>query len=299
MAQIIANSLVAASIYGLFAASFSLIYSTVRFFHIAHGATLTVGAFTGYAVVTSPWIEVLSLPDPVTYLLAALGAGVAGVVTGVLTDRIVYRPLRDSHASALILLLTSFGVFVVVQNLIALLYGNQLRSVRLGPIEQGYQVLGARITPFQFVIVAVALGFFVVLGYAYRRTRIGRFIRAVADDESLARIAGIDAERVITYAFAAGSALVGIAGVLVAFETNLQPSMGFEILLKGIVAVIVGGIGSIYGAYLGALLVGLVENLAGWFLPSVWQDPILFSLLLLALLIRPHGILGQPKSRRE
>jgi len=297
--QIIINSIIAASVYALFAASFSLIYSTVRFFHLSHGAIFTVGAYAGYTVVTSPWIEFLPLSDSFIYLAAVLFGAFTCAIMGVLVDWIVYRPLRESRASALILLLASFGVFVVIQNIIALIYGNQLRSVRLGPINRGIDLFGATVTPFQFVIVFVALGFFAILGYIHRRTRIGRFVRAVADDRYLARITGIDSERVITVSFAAGSALVGIAGVLIAFETNLEPSMGFEILLKGIVAVIVGGIGSIPGAYLGALLVGAIENVVAWFLPSVWQDPILFSFLLIVLLVRPNGILGQTKPRRD
>lgn len=299
MTQVLVNSVVSASLYALFAASFSFIYSTVRFFHLAHGSILTVGAFTGYTVVTSTLVGSLALPDSLIYLVAALFAAATGAIVGVLVDWIVYRPLRESRASALILLLASFGVFVIIQNTIALIYGNQLRSVRLGPIDRGVEFFGARVTPFQLVIIVVALGFFIVLGYIYQQTHIGRFIRAVADDRSLARIAGINADRVITLSFAAGSALVGVAGVLVAFETNLQPSMGFEILLKGIVAVIVGGIGSISGAYLGALLVGTIENLVAWFLPSIWQAPILFSLLLLVLLVQPDGLLGQTPPRRD
>jgi branched-chain amino acid transport system permease protein len=218
-------------------------------------------------------------------------------VVGVGIDRLVYRPLRTRKAPALILLIASFGVFIFLQNLLQLAFGAQILTMRTGPVKEGHHALGAVITDVQIVIVLMSLVVLMSLWVMESRTKLGKTMRAVADDGLAASVVGVNPERVILWTFAIGSALAGLAGILISYETNIEPTMGFNALLKGIIASIIGGIGSIPGAALGGLFLGLAENLGIWKLPAMWKDTIAFGLLIVFLLVRPQGILGRKAER--
>lgn len=289
--QLLANGLIAGAIYVLIALGFSIIYKTVRFFHFAHGVVYVVGAYAAYGLLTiipeswgiGSWLLAVPLGIAVS---AALGVGI---------DQGIYRPLRQRKASNLILLLASFGVFIFIQNLIALIFGNQILTLRSGEVHEGWQVLGAVITPTQVLIIGASLVIFLLCWWLVAKTRLGRSIRAVADDSVGASVCGINPERTIMWAFFIGSALAGIAGILISLETNLEPTMGFNAILKGIIASIIGGIGSIPGALVGGLFLGLVENLGIAFIPAGWKDAIAFAVLIIFLLLLPQGFFGRKK----
>lgn len=278
------NGLIAGSIYALIALGFAVIYRTVRFFHFAHGGVYAVGAYVGYSVVIGA-----GAPPLVGFFLAAVAAGLVGVAV----DQLVYRPLRRRKASNLIYLIASFGVFILIQNVIQILYGAQILSIRTGPVKVGHDVLGTIITDTQIVIMAVSIALLAGLWLFLQRTRLGTAMRAVADDPLGADIVGINPERIVIVAFFIGSMLAGAAGMLVSYETNLEPTMGFNAMLKAIVASIIGGVGSIPGAVLGGFLLGIVENLGIWKISAGWKDTIAFALLIFFLLAWPSGILGR------
>ncbi len=284
MNQLLLNGLIAGSIYALVALGFAVIYRTVRFFHFAHGAVYAVGAYVGYSVV----IGFGAYP-----VVGVLAGGLAAGFAGVAIDLLVYRPLRRRKSPNLVFLIASFGVFVLLQNLMQILYGPQTLSVRTGSVMAGHDILGAVITDTQITILIVGLILFAALSFFLHYTRLGTAMRAVADDPLGAEIAGIDPERIIQVSFFIGSVLAGMAGMLVAYETNLEPTMGFNAILKGIIASIIGGIGSIPGAVLGGYLLGLVENLGIWKIASGWKDTIAFVLLIIFLLAWPSGIMGK------
>jgi branched-subunit amino acid ABC-type transport system permease component len=217
--------------------------------------------------------------------------------TGFVVDRLVYFPLRRHKAPGLVFLIASFGVFVVLQNLTLLVWGAQVLSIRTGPVKEGHHVLGAVTTDAQILIIAVSCSMLIGLWALVKYSRLGKETRAVADDTLASSVVGIDSERTIAWVFFIGSALAGLAGILISYETNIEPTMGFNAILKGIIASIIGGIGSIPGAALGGLLLGLVENLGIWKLPSAWKDVIAFGVLILFLLFRPQGILGKKQER--
>lgn len=292
--QLILNSIIAGSIYVLIALGFTIIYRTVRFFHFAHGVVYTAGAYLAYTIVrltldnglwTIDWI--------VACLVGIVGAGVLGI----LIDRFVYYPLRKQKASNLIFLLASFGVFIFLQNLIQLIYGAQILTIRTGPIKEGHQFLGAVITDIQILILVVSCLLLIVLWFFIQKTKLGKAVRSVSDDPVAADVVGINPERIILTSFAIGSALAGAAGILISFETNIEPTMGFNALLKGIIASIIGGIGSIPGAVLGGFFLGLAENLGIWKISAGWKDAIAFAILIIFLLIRPWGFLGIKKEK--
>lgn len=295
--QLIVNGIIAGSIYALIAIGFTIIYRTVRFFHLAHGAVYTAGAYIAYSVV-SFWLLVFRKPSFLMWTIAVLAGVIGAGILGVLIDRIVYLPLREKNASDLILLLASFGVFIFLQNLIQLIYGAQILTIRTGPVKEGHHFLGAVITDIQILILVVSCLLLVVCWWFIQRTKLGKAMRAVSDDPIGANVVGINPEKIIVTSFAIGSALAGAAGILISFETNIEPTMGFSAILKGIIASIVGGIGSIPGAVLGGFFLGLAENLGIWKIQAGWKDAIAFGILIIFLLIRPWGLLGN-KTEKE
>ncbi len=281
--QLVVNGLIAGGIYALVALGFSVIYRTVKFFHFAHGAVYTAGAYFGYTLAIQ-----LKLHFVLAFFLAMLFAAVVGVAI----DQTVYRPLRKKKASNLILLLASFGIFVFVQNLIQLIYGAQILSLRTGPVKEGYHIFSAVITPTQILILTVSVFLMFLLWAFIKKTKLGKAMRAVSDDPVAASVVGIKPEKTILTSFALGSACAGAAGILIALETNLEPTMGFTAIFKGIIASIIGGIGSIPGAMFGGLFLGIAENLGIAWIPSGWKDAIAFAILIIFLLVWPHGIFG-------
>jgi len=284
--QLIVNGIIAGSIYALIAIGFTVIYRTVKFFHFAHGVVYTAGAYFAYTLIIS-----LHLNFALSFFLAIILAGFLGIAI----DRCVYYPLRKQNASNLIFLLASFGVFIFLQNLIQLIYGAQILTIRTGPIKEGHHFLGAVITDIQILILAVSIILMILLWFFIQRTKVGKAMRAVSDDPIAANVVGINPEKIILTSFAIGSALAGAAGILISFETNIEPTMGFSAILKGIIACIIGGIGNIPGAVLGGFFLGLAENLGIWKISAGWKDSIAFAILIVFLLIRPWGILGRKK----
>ena len=279
--QLILNALISGSIYALIAIGFTVIYRTVKFFHFAHGVVYTAGAYFAYTLIIS-----LHLNFTVSFFLSIVLAAILGIAI----DRCVYHPLRRQNASNLIFLLASFGIFIFLQNLIQLIYGAQILTIRTGPIKEGHHFLGAVITDIQILILMVSIILMIVLWLFIQKTKLGKAMRAVSDDPIAANIVGINPEKIILTSFAIGSALAGAAGILISFETNIQPTI--SALLKGIIASIIGGIGSIPGAVLGGFFLGLAENLGIWKISAGWKDCIAFVILIVFLLIRPWGFLG-------
>lgn len=166
-------------------------------------------------------------------------------------------------------------------------------------VVEGHEVLGARITDVQIMIIVTSIVLITLITLMLTRTKFGKTLRALANDPELARLSGINSDRYIMYAFAIGSFLAAIAAIMISFDTDMTPTMGFNVLVKGVIAVIIGGMGSLPGAALGGLFLGLAENLGVYLLPSKWQDTIAFVILILFLLFRPYGILGKKPQKAQ
>jgi len=287
--QFIFNGLIAGSIYILIAIGFTIIYRTVKFFHFAHGVVFAAGAYFAYT-----FFILFDINPLISFFLSIALASLLGIAI----DRFVYYPLRKNNAPNLVYLIASFGVFIFLQNLIQLIYGAQILTLRSGPIKEGYYILGAVITDIQVLIIVVSLLLFLLTWLFIQKSKLGKAIRAVSDDPIGSRIVGINSEKVILIAFAIGSALAGVAGILISLETNIEPTMGFNAILKGIIASIIGGIGSIPGALFGGLFLGIAENLGIWKIQAGWKDAIAFAILIIFLLLRPSGIMGI-KTKKE
>ncbi|MGD0784859.1 MAG: branched-chain amino acid ABC transporter permease [Sedimentisphaerales bacterium] len=281
--QLLINGIIAGGIYILIALGFTIIYRTVKFFHFAHGMVYAIGAYVAYTFAISLGINIA-----ISFFLAIIVSAIAGV----LIDRLVYKPLRKHKAPNLVFLIASFGVFIFIQNLLQLIYSAQILTIRTGPVKEGRHFLGAVITDIQIMILIVSVCLCVALWLFIQKTKLGKAMRAVADDPMAASIVGINPENIILAAFAIGSALAGAAGILISLETNIEPTMGMNAILKGIIASIIGGIGSIPGAMLGGLFLGLAENLGIWKISAGWKDCIAFVILIVFLLLRPGGIMN-------
>ncbi len=279
--QLLMNGLIAGGIYALIAIGYTMVYGILRFINFAYGEIAMAGAYTAFiAIVWLKW--------PL-WMAALLSLAVCALL-GVLIDFVAYKPLRK--ASRLSSLITAIGVSILLQNLAALFFGTEIKTFRQGPIEQGLQVFGAYVTPTQITIIGTAFFLMFALHYFVTHTRLGKAIRATADNMELATVVGIDSEKVIRTTFAIGSGLAAAAGILIAVEQNIEPTMGVMPGVKAFTAAVVGGIGSIHGAMLGGMLIGFAENLGVWFLPSGYKDAIAFVVLIFFLLFKPKGLLG-------
>jgi len=282
--------LVVGGIYSLVALSFAIIYKTIRFFHFAHGSVIVAGAYIAYS---------LSCFVGIPLLLSIVVSSLITTVLGIVIYKTTYSYLRVIGSSNLILAITSFGIFIFIQNLFQILYGAQILSLKTGPVSEGHLIMGGTITNVQISIIVISCLLLVLIRSVVVETRIGKAIRAVADDPLGASISGINPERIIIYSFGIGSALAGLSGGLISLESSIEPTMGLNLILKGIIASIIGGLGSIPGAVLGGFFLGIVENLGIWKIQAGWKDTISFAVLIAFLLFRPEGILGKRTDREN
>ncbi len=281
--QILLNAVIAASLYALVGAGFALIFRTSKFFHFAHAATFTAGAYLTYT-----FKQIVGLSLPISVVFSLIGCGIVGL----LMSRLLFLPLRRRGASSLVLLLSSLGLYVILQNSISLIYGDHIKSIRDAKVVEGIPIFGARITEIQIAAILGAAVLIFLLHTGLRYTGAGKALRAVASNPTLAKLVGVDSNLVVQLAFVAGSVLAGAAGILVALDIDMTPSMGMLMLMMGVVAVIIGGVRSLVGIAFGALLLGAAQNLGTWLVSSQWQDAIAFAILVVFLLVRPRGFVG-------
>ena len=287
--QLLVNGLISGSSLGLLAVSFAIIYQTARFFHFAHASVYTVAAYIAYLFNRS-----LNLPLFIAIAISILLTSIAGWLIYATT----YLPIIKRQASSTSLLLVSLGLMVAIQNVVAMCFGDELKTLSTGPIAQGTNIGGALITSVQAITILCSASAVILLVIFLQKTQLGLSLRSVADNSQLALVIGIDPDKVTGSAFAVGSALAAISSVLAAFDTGLTPTMGFNALLLAVVAVVLGGVGSIPGALLGGFAIGMIRNLVAAFIPTAWLDSMIFLVLIGFLLFRPYGLLGELPVRR-
>ena len=278
------------SAYLLIALSFSILYYSTKFFHLAHAAVIAGGAYFAYLFAVQ-----LGLPLTLAIVLAICGASAIGV----LCELLGYRYLRRRNAMPLQYLIASIGLYVVLQNVISIVWGDDVKTLYHGEITVGHEFMGAYITTIQIVTILVSLVLFGGTIAFMKYTTIGRKINAVSANAELASIHGINSNKVILTCFAIGSALGAVAGILSAMDTNMTPTFGFNLLLYGVVAMIIGGVGSYRGLIAGALLVATAQHLAAYYIDTKWMDAVAYIILILFLLWKPLGFSGQRLKKVE
>jgi branched-chain amino acid transport system permease protein len=278
--QLIVNGIIAGGNYALAAIGYTMVYSILKFINFAHGSVAMVGAYIVFVLATTA----LHVPFVAAFFLSMiLTAGL-----GIIIEKGAYKPLR--YAPKLAPLTTAIAVSFVLDAAIMILVGTDIKTYTVD--YQVYTIGPVFITSVQVIIIASSLFFMLGLYLLLSRTRLGKAIRAVADDFNLSEIAGINADFSISAVFAIGSALAAASGTLIGLDTNLQPTMGFTITVKAFAAVVLGGLGNVYGAIAGAFIIGIVENLGVWYIPPVWKDSIAYGILILVLLVKPSGLFG-------
>jgi branched-chain amino acid transport system permease protein len=281
VAQLIANGIIAGSIYALVALGYTMVYGILKFINFAHGEVYMLGAYFAYVLA-----KVYHVPIVAAFIISMILCAIVGVII----ERVAYRPLRKS--TRLAPLITAIALSIFLQSLALLVWGSEIRTFRTGEISKGHNILGAIVTDTQLMIIATTIVLMLLLWLFIKKTKIGKAMRATADNLEVAKLIGINTDRVIATVFAIGSALAAAGGILIGIEQNLEPTMGVTIGIKAFTATVVGGIGNIWGAVVGALLIGLVENIGIWFIPSGYKDAIAFVILVIMLIFKPSGIFG-------
>lgn len=282
------NGLQLGSIYALVALGYTMVYGIILLLNFAHGDIIMVGAYISWLVMSK-----LGLNPAIAVVLSIAGC----MLLGVLIDKVAYAPLRD--APRLSILITAIGVSYFLENSSQLLFGADAKVVPAYTSVSNIQVGDLTLSFSAIVTVVVTAVATVVLTFLVQKTKLGKAMRAVSEDMGAARLMGINVNTTISFTFAVGSALAGIGAVLYCMAyTQASPTMGIMLGTKAFVAAVLGGIGSIPGAVIGGLLVGFAEVFVSAIGLSVWQDAVVFLLLIVVLIVKPTGLLGRPMTEK-
>jgi branched-chain amino acid transport system permease protein len=300
LVQQIINGLVLGSMYALVALGYTMVYGVLNLINFAHGDVMMIGAMTGVTILKFIQYAAPGLPGVVKLLIAIVGAIPVCIAVNVIIERVAYRKLRN--APRLAPLITAIGVSILLQTLAMMIWGRSpIPFPEIMPFRS-WEIFGARISPTQVMVLALAVMSMIALALLIEKTKTGRAMRATAENLRIAGLMGIDSNKVIVLTFAIGAALAALTGVMWgAVYSSVQFAMGFTPGLKAFSAAVLGGIGNIYGAMLGGLILGLIESLGagyigdltGNFLGSQYQDIFAFIVLIGVLTLRPSGIMGE------
>jgi branched-chain amino acid transport system permease protein len=281
------NGLSLGFVYALIALGYTMVYGIVRLINFAHGDVFMVGAFLGFYGFTA-W----GLPWPIAILVAMVGCAVLGMTI----ERLAYRPLRQKGAPRIAALITAIGVSLFLEYFFSLkfAFGPNFRVVTTPFKTIQWSIGGIGVSNMQVLVIVSVPLILALLQFVVYRTKVGKAMRAVSFDQDAARLMGINVDQVISFTFAIGSALAAVAGVLFALAyPQIHPFMGIMPGLKAFTAAVLGGIGNIPGAVLGALIMGQAEVLTAGYITTDYKDAIAFSILILVLLVKPAGLLGR------
>ncbi len=290
--QQLTNGLAIGGIYALIALGYTMVYGVLKLINFAHGDLFTLGAYIGFTLLTSFSLVGKMGPLPTLALYGILIMGLVGVA-GIVLERVAYRPLRSADRLAAVV--SALGASIVISNSIMLIYGArfQVYPHHLLP-DITLTMFGMKVPFLRILMLVLSIVLMAVLYLFVQKTRIGTAIRAVAIDHGAARLMGIDVNRIISIVFFIGPALGGAAGFMVGlYYGQLNFMMGWLYGLKAFIAAVIGGIGNIPGAMLGGLLLGVIESLGAAYISIAWKDAIAFFVLIVILIVRPTGILGE------
>jgi len=289
LVQLLVNGLQLGAIYALTAVGFALIFGSTRVFHVAHGASFTLAAYLLWRAMTAwhwHWLAALAL------------ATAAVVVFGLALERFVYRPIQRHEGAFFTVFVAAFGVQIVVQNAVGAVFGRNFETVSVALSRAVEVAPNLFVAPIAAVAVGAAAALFAALHLFLARTDVGTGLRALADNPDLVRVFGLEPARLAQVAFALGSALVVPGAALTAMSQGINPGIGAHIMLISLAATIVGGIGSLRGAALGGLLLGLAESLAVWRLDPQWSEAVTFVILFVFIVFRPAGFMGRAQGAK-
>jgi branched-chain amino acid transport system permease protein len=299
--QELVNGITTGALYSLVALGFSMVYGVLKLLNFAHGDLYMVGAYVGFFVIQwfgGPSALTISVPLLLLIMFVLAGGLVGGL--GVAIERFAYRPLRDAPRIAP--LITAIGISFFLENAALLLFGAQFRVYNTADfisLSSGITIGSVTIDSVQIMVLVLGLVLTVGLRELVNRTKLGKQMRAVAADREAAEMMGINVNFTIAATFFLGSALAGVAGVMGGLLFNqVTPTIGFIIGLKAFTAAVVGGIGSLPGAMLGGLLIGVAESMITGYISSTYTNLFVFALLIVVMLVRPSGLLGRAQLQK-
>lgn len=280
--QQLANGIILGSTYGLIAIGLTIIFGILNIINLAHGEIYMLGAFVAYFLVTL-W--------GVNFFLALLMATVSMAVLGSIVERVVFRPLRDKEE--INYFIVSVGLLIFLENLALLFWGTEPRSMALPYASQTVEIGEVIVTVQRLYTVVIAVLIIIGLHFFIKYSRMGKAMRAMEQDREGALTVGVGSNEISVFTFALGSALAGAAGALMGSLFVVNPVMGFTPLLKAFVIVVFGGLGSVLGAIVGGLILGMTEVLGAAYVSSAYQDAFAFIILILVLSLKPTGLFGK------
>lgn len=281
------NGLQTGSIFALVALGYSMVYGIIMLLNFAHGDIIMVGAYTAFYAITTFHLH------PVFSVVLAVAVS---TLLGVAIEKIAYTPLRS--APRLSLLITAIGISFLLENGAQLLFGADTKSMDV-IVPGNVSIFGTTVSYAAILTILVSLAAMAALTFLVQKTRLGKAMRAVSEDMGAAQLMGISLNKTISFTFAVGSALAGIGSVLyLCAYPQASPTMGSMLGLKAFVAAVLGGIGSIPGAMIGGMAIGLLEALVSAIGLSVWKDGVVFAILIVVLLVKPTGIMGHKMTEK-
>ncbi|MEE7627557.1 branched-chain amino acid ABC transporter permease [Methylobacter sp. Wu8] len=290
MIQLIFNIGISSVFFILIASVVFIHYYPNKFFNLFQSAIITFAAYLAY-------LFSIKLTIPLTRAIPL--AILCSVAIGVSTELGIFRIMRHSqndpgqNSPSFKMLIASIGLYTILQNLISLFFGDDTKSIRTGEVKVGHEILGAYITDIQIITIAVSSVLFIAVLLLLHKTSLGKQIRAVSNNPELCNIYGINSDQVILYATALSAALAAIAGILIALDVDMTPTFGFNYFLYGVVAMIIGGVGSYRGLVFGSLLLATAQHLAAYYIDTKWMDAVAYIILILFLIWKPLGFSGQ------
>mgnify|MGYP000976179720 CR=1 FL=1 len=288
--QIALNITLSVCIISLLAFSFRIIYSTIRFFNIAFAITITLSAYFSYFFAI-----VLDL----NLFFSIFSSVIISIIIGFVIVIFIFRPLQKKYLENWQLLIASLGVYIILQNIISLIWGDSTLSFRTWEVKEGYLFLGAYITDVQIITIISCIVLLVFSWLFIEKTKVGQQIKAVSSNPQLSSYYGISTNKATLYSFALGSGLAACAGILIAADTDMTPTMGFNWLLYVVVAMIIGGMGKMRYLLLGALLLATAQHLSAHYLDSKWMNATAYIILIVFLYFKPFGFSGQKLKKQE
>jgi branched-chain amino acid transport system permease protein len=291
--QQLINGLALGAVYALIALGYTMVYGILQLINFAHGEVYMLGAYLGIivlGVLTALGFTAYSIP--LSLLLTVIISMLFCAAYGAVIERVAYRPLRN--ASKLSPLISAVGMSIVLQNIVMLTQGKEYKNLPPMLPSEGFTIFGANVSPVQIFILTASILIMAGLQFFIVKTRLGKAMRATSQDRVMAGLVGIDINQVISITFMIGSSLAAVAGVMVTLYYGVVHFfMGYLAGIKAFTAAVLGGIGSIPGAMLGGFLLGLIENFGASYVSSVYKDAFAFVVLIITLIIRPAGLLGQ------
>lgn len=278
------------SLYLLLSYSFFVLYSSTRLLYLSHAISIVFGAYISYFI---------SIQEGLSLYIAIPLAIIGTILLMYILNRFLYRQFQSLGVKNWQIMIASLGLYIVLQNIISIIWTDNILSFRTWEVEQGHEFMGAYITDVQIITLVASVLLLVLTWLFLEKTNTGQQIKAVSSNPELSGILGISKNKAITWSFALGSGLAACAGILIAADTDMTPTMGFNWLLYGVVAMIIGGMGKMRYLLLGALLLATAQHLSAYYLDSKWMNATAYIILIIFLYFKPYGFSGKQIKKAE